>query len=190
MVTWSELLLPIAVSAVFVFIASSIIHMVLKWHNPDYKKFSNEDEVRAAIRRGSPAPGEYMIPHCTHGKDAQSPEAAKKFAEGPIGSMYIRPNGQIQLGPFLMKWVLYTLVVSALVAYIAQFTFEGRNPDYKEVFRLVGTTAWLAYAWGSPSDSIWKGKPWSATFRYLVDGLVYALVTAGTFGWLWPRISD
>jgi hypothetical protein len=92
----------------------------------------------------------------------------------------------MQLGPFLMKWVLYTVAVSALVAYIAQFTLH-QGDDYMKVFRLVGTTAWLAYAWKSPADSIWKGKPWVATFRDLVDGLVYALLTAGTFGWLWPR---
>jgi hypothetical protein len=185
-VTWSQLLLPIALSAVFVFIASTIVHMVVKWHNADYKKLPNEDEVRAAIRKGAPAPGEYILPHCTHGKEMQSPEMAKKWEEGPIGVMYLRPNGPMKLGPFLLNWVLYTLVVSALVAYIAQFTLQ-KGDDYMKVFRLVGTTAWLAYAWMSPADSIWKGKPWSATFRYLVDGLVYGLVTAGTFGWLWPR---
>ncbi len=55
------------------------------------------------------------------------------------------------------------------------------------VFRVVAMSGWLAYSWQGPSDSIWKGKPWSSTFREMVDGLVYALITAGTFGWLWPR---
>ncbi|MDZ4774326.1 MAG: hypothetical protein SGI72_14455 [Planctomycetota bacterium] len=186
MVTWSQLLLPIALSAVFIFIASSIIHMVLKWHNADYRKLANEDEVRVAIRKSAPTPGQYVFPHALDGKDCNSPETKKKFEEGPIGVMYIRPNGQVKLGPFLGSWVLYTLVVSALVAYVAQFTLTS-GADYTDVFRLVGTTAWLAYAWQSPSDSIWKGKPWISTFRCLVDGLVYALITAGTFGWLWPR---
>jgi hypothetical protein len=186
MVAWSQLLLPIALSAVFVFIASSIVHMVVKWHNPDYKKLPNEDEVRAVLRKGSPPPGEYIIPHCLHGKDAASPETTKKFEEGPIATMYIRPNGPMQLGPFLGKWVVYTLVISALVAYIARFSLKP-GAHYMDVFHLVGMCSWLAYSWYSPADSIWKGKPWSATFRYLIDGLVYALVTAGTFGWLWPK---
>ena len=43
-------------------------------------------------------------------------------------------------------------------------------------------SAWLAYAWASPSDSIWKGKPWSVTARAMFDGLVYASLTAGIFG--------
>lgn len=186
MVEWSQLLLPIALSAVFVFLASTIIHMVLQWHKPDYRALSNEDEVRAAIRRGAPSPGEYVFPHCTSSKDMGSPEMAKKFAEGPIGSLYLRPTGPMKLGPFLGQWFGYSLVVSALVAYVAQFTFKS-GANYMDVFRLVGICAWFAYAWASPADSIWKGKPWSATFRYLVDGLVYGLVTAGTFGWLWPR---
>ena len=186
MVTWSQLLLPIALSAVFVFIASSIIHMVLKWHNPDYRKLKNEDEVSAAIKKGAPSPGQYIFPHCLDGKDAASPEMAKKFAEGPVGVMYIKPHGQMKLGPFLMKWVLYTVVVGALVGYVARFTLKT-GATYDDVFRLVGTCAWLAYAWSMPSDSIWKGKPWSSTVRSLIDGLVYALITAGTFGWLWPR---
>ncbi len=35
-------------------------------------------------------------------------------------------------------------------------------------------------------DSIWKGVPWMVTFKNVVDGVVYGLVTAGVFGWLWP----
>jgi hypothetical protein len=186
MVDWTQLLAPIALSAVFIFIASSILHMALKWHNADYKKLANEDEVRAVIRKGSPAAAEYVIPHCMDGKDARSPEMMRKFEEGPLAVIYIRKPGPIQIGPFLMKWVIYTLVVSALCGYFARFTLPP-GVDYMKVFHVVGMAAWLAYSWQGPADSIWKGKPWVSTFRYMVDGLVYALITAGTFGWLWPR---
>jgi len=186
MITWSQVLLPAALSAVFVFIASSIIHMVLKWHNPDYRKLANEDEVMKAIGKGSPTPGQYIFPHCLDGKHASTPEMGKKFADGPIGVLYVKPNGQMKLGPFLVQWVVYTIVVGILVGYVARFSLKV-GATYEEVFQLVGMCAWLAYAWSMPSDSIWKGKPWSSTARSLVDGLVYALITAGTFGWLWPR---
>jgi hypothetical protein len=186
MVAWSDLFLPIALSTVFVFFASSIVHMVLKWHNPDYHKLSNEDEVRAVIRKGAPQPGEYVIPMCKDAKDMQDPAMVQKFAEGPNLSMWIRKPGKVELGPFLMKWVVYTLVVSCLCAYFARFTV-GANADYMRVFHVVGMAAWLAYSWQGPADSIWKGKPWISTFRYMIDGLFYALVTAGTFGWLWPK---
>jgi hypothetical protein len=45
----------------------------------------------------------------------------------------------------------------------------------------------MAYGLGNLSNSIWKGQPWSMTIKEVIDGLVYALLTAGTFGWLWPR---
>ena len=186
MISWTALLLPALISAVLVFFVSSVIHMMLKWHNPDYRKLPNEDDVRAVIRKGAPTPGQYIVPHCTHGKDAQNPETMRKFEEGPIACIYIKPNGMIKLGPFLGKWVVYTLVVGLLAGYVARFTLLPGAP-FLNVFRVVGTAAWLAYAWQSPADSIWKGKPWIVAFRDMVDGLVYALITAAVFGWLWPR---
>lgn len=183
---WHLLVVPALVAAVLVFVASSIIHMVIQWHAPDYKKFSNEDEVRAAIRRGNPTPGEYSLPHCKGGKEMADPAMQRKFEEGPLGSVYLRPNGPIKLGPFLGAWVLYTIVIGLLVGYIG-WSVLPRGASYLKVFQVIGASAWLAYAWGSPADSIWKGKPWTSTFRYLVDGLVYASLTAGAFAWLWPR---
>ncbi len=186
MVEWTQLLLPIALSAVFVFIASTIVHMVLQWHKPNYQGLSNEDEVCKAIRRGNPSPGQYIFPHCNSTKDMGSPEMMKKLTEGPVGMVWLKRAGPMKLGSFLGKWFGYVLVTSALAAYVARFTFHAGAP-YMDVFHLVGVVSWMAYAWYSPADSIWMGKPWSATVRYLVDGLVYGLVTAGTFGWLWPR---
>lgn len=186
MVDFTQLFLPIVLSAVLVFIASSLIHMVVKWHNPDYRKLSNEDDVRAAIRKGGASPGQYIFPHCKDGKAMKDPEVMKKFEQGPVGMMFVRRSGKVNLGPFLGQWVGYTLVIGVLVAYMAHATLKFGDP-YLPVFRVVGTTAWLAYAWQGPADSIWKGKPWISTFRELVDGLVYACLTAGTFAWLWPR---
>ena len=54
------------------------------------------------------------------------------------------------------------------------------------VFRLTGTAAFLGYALTNVTNSIWKGVSWGVTAKFLFDGLVYALVTAATFGWLWP----
>lgn len=186
MVTWTQLFLPILISAVLVFIASTLIHVVIKWHNPDHKKLPNEDEVMAAIRKGSPAPAQYIFPHCLEGKDKNSPEMQQKFREGPVGVMFIRPSGEIKIGPFLGAWFCYTIVVSILAGYMAQFILPA-GTEYMKVFRIVGTASWLAYAWQGPSDSIWKGVPWISTIKSIVDGLVYALLTAGTFAWLWPR---
>jgi hypothetical protein len=186
MVSWNDLLIPILLSAVFVFVASSLIHMVIKWHNPDYRRLANEDEVRAAIRKGSATPGQYVFPHCLDGKQMQEPAMQQKYVEGPIGVLYVRPNGPPRLGPFLLQWIVYTLAVGAIAGYLARATLTV-GAAYLPVFQVVGASAWLAYAWQSPADSIWKAKPWSVTFRGMLDGLIYAALTAGTFAWLWPR---
>ena len=55
------------------------------------------------------------------------------------------------------------------------------------MFRFVGASAFLAYTVALWQNSIWLKRAWSSTLKHTFDGLVYALVTAGTFGWLWPR---
>jgi hypothetical protein len=185
LVPYSELVLPILLAAALVFVASALIHTAIKWHNADYKKLPDEEAVRAAIRKGSPGPGEYLVPHCLEGAEARTPEMQKKFEEGPVGTIWLKAPGPIQLGPFLGKWFVYVLVVSAVVAYLAHAVMPA-NPPYLFVFRVTGTTAWLAYSWQGPGDSIWKGRPWSASLKYLLDGLIYACLTAGSFAWLWP----
>ena len=145
MVLYPQLLVPILLAAVLVFVASAMIHMVLRWHNADYGKLANEDEVGAAIRKGAPAPGQYILPHCTDPKLAATPEMTRKYEEGPVGMLWLRPPGALNLGPFLGKWFVYCVLVSALVAYLARISLSpGAEP--LAVFRFVGTSAWLAPA--------------------------------------------
>ena len=184
-IEFTQLLLPALVSAVLVFIASSLIHMVVKWHAGEYRTLPNEDEVRAAIRKSSPGPGKYVMPFCKDSKEMGSPEMERKYAEGPNVVMYVRENGAVKLGPFLGKWFAYSLVVSLLAGYLARASVPA-GAEYLHVFQIVGAASWLAYAWAIPADSIWVGKPWSSTFVYMIDGLIYAALTAGSFAWLWP----
>ncbi len=74
MVTIGSLWLPILVSAVLVFIVSSILHMVLKYHARDFIKLPNEDAVRAAIRSGNPEPRMYLIPYMADYSELKTPE--------------------------------------------------------------------------------------------------------------------
>jgi hypothetical protein len=179
-------MLPIVLSAVLVFVLSAIIHMVLKYHNSDYKRLPNEDAVRAAIRSGNPEPRQYIIPYAAEMKECGTPEMQQKFAEGPVGVLYLRRPGPPTMGPALTQWFLFTLVVSLFVAYVAALAIPP-GAEYLHVFRIVGAAAFLAYAVGPIPASIWTGKPWAVAAKEVFDGLLYALVTAGTFGWLWPR---
>ncbi len=186
MVSLGALALPIVLSAVLVFVLSSLIHMVLGYHASDYTKLPDEDGVRAAIRRANPAPKQYVIPHASGGADMKSPEFQQKIAEGPVGVLTIRPTGETGMGKALGIWFAFTLVVSVMVAYVASSTLP-RGTDYLKVFQVAGTTAWLAYSFGQLPASIWMGKPWSIAVKEVFDGLLYGLGTAGIFGWLWPR---
>ncbi len=186
MVPITALWLPILLSAVIVFVASSIIHMVLPIHKSDYRKLPEEDRVLDAMRAAGVTPGRtYHFPYTTH-KEMKSPEAVERFKRGPVGLLTVIPSGPPAMGKFLGQWFLYCLVISVFVAYV---TGRTRSPDtpYLEVFRVAGTTAFLAYAAAQIQDSIWKGQSWSVTFKHVFDGLIYGLLTAGTFGWLWPR---
>jgi hypothetical protein len=186
MVALAELWMPIAVSAVAVFLVSSLVHMVIKWHAADYKGLPNEDQVRDVLRKAGLAPGSYNFPYCKGMKDMASPAMVKKYNEGPVGQLVIRPNGDPAMGKYLGAWFLYCVLVSCFLAYLAAHTV-ARGTAYLEVFRVVGTAAFLVYGLSQLLDAIWKGQRLSATFKYIADGLVYALVTAGVFGWLWPR---
>jgi hypothetical protein len=185
MVALSALWLPILLSAVIVFVASSILHMVLPYHKSDYKKLPEEEKVLASLRPLGLSPGLYHFPHCTH-KELKTPETQEKFKQGPVGFLTMYPNGPVNMGKFLGLWFVFCLVVGVFVAYLAAHSV-GPFPPYRHVFRIVGTAAFLAYGVGTLSNGIWKGQPWSMVLKEAFDGLIYALLTAGTFGWLWPR---
>ena len=185
MVALTALWLPIMLSAVIVFIASSIIHMVLPFHRSDYRQLPDEEKLLAAMRPSNLVPGLYNFPFCTHA-NMKSPEVLEKFRQGPVGFLVVRPTGLVNLPKFLIQWVIYCLIVGFFVAYLAGRTVAP-GAHYLVVFRVVGTAAFLSYGLGGLSNGIWRGLPWSMVLKEAFDGLIYGLLTAGTFGWLWPR---
>ncbi|MCE1204552.1 MAG: hypothetical protein LWW79_08095 [Holophagaceae bacterium] len=185
-VSLAQLWIPILLSAVCVFVASSLVHMVLKWHASDYKALAHEDDVRAAIRKEAPAPGQYVMPHCADMKDMGKPEMLAKYQEGPVAMLVVMPNGAPAMGAALGKWFVYTILVAFMAAYLAGRTLAP-GAHYLQVFRVVGVVSFLAYGFGSIQMAIWMGKPWSSVAKDLADALIYGLLSGGAFGWLWPR---
>jgi hypothetical protein len=181
----AALWLPTLLAAVIVFVASSIMHTLLPYHRSDYQKLPDEDKVLPVLRGAGLKRGLYIFPFATH-KEMKSPAAIEKYNQGPVGMMTIAPNGPPVMPKFLGLWFGYCLLVSFFVAYLAAHTVAP-GAYYLRVFRVVGTAAFLAYGLGHLSDGIWKNQTFSFTIKEVIDGLVYALLTAGTFGWLWPR---
>jgi len=184
----SALWLPIVLSAVFVFIASSIVHMALPYHKSDCLKLANEEAVREGVRKANPKPGEYAFPRPESMKEMASPEMVKKYNEGPVGMLIVYPNQLPSMGKALLQWFLYCVFISFVVAYLATLALP-KGLEYSNVFRFIGTAAIVVYATCNATNSIWKGSSWGTTLKFAFDGVIYGLVTAGTFGWLWPNAS-
>jgi hypothetical protein len=185
MVSLTALWLAILLSAVIVFIASSIMHMVLPYHRGDYKQLPDEDKVLASLRAAGVKRGVYMFPFGTH-KDMNSPAMREKQKQGPVGTITVFPTGPVNMPKYLAMWFVYCLIVGLFAAYLAGRTLApGAHP--RAVFRVAGTAAFLAYGVGQLVNSIWAGQPWSITLKHVFDGLVYSLLTAGTVAWLWPH---
>ncbi|MFL5503200.1 MAG: hypothetical protein ACJ77T_10680 [Gemmatimonadaceae bacterium] len=178
--------LPILLSAVFVFIVSSIIHMASPWHKNDYPKLPNEDQFRNALRPLAIPPGDYMVPRPATREELRTPEFAEKVRQGPNVVMTVLPNGPFSMKRNLTQWFLYALVVAALAAVVAGMTLPIGAP-YQSIFNLVAITAFIGFAVALWQMSIWYSRSWATTFKATADGLIYALITAGVFAWLWPR---
>jgi hypothetical protein len=185
MVSVMSLWLPILLSAVFVFVVSSVIHMLLPYHRSDFGKVPSEDDVMDALRRFDIPPGEYVIPCAGSPEAMKSPEFLDKTKKGPVAFMTVLPSGPPAMGKQLIQWFVYCVVVGIFAAYIASRAVAPGG-DYLAVFRFVGCTAFLCYAVALWQNSIWYRRAWSTTLKSTFDSLVYALFTAGTFGWLWP----
>ena len=186
MVYLTALWLPILLSAVVVFLASSIMHMVLTYHRSDYKKLPNEEKLLEAMRNEGVVPGGYHFPYCASPKEMGSPEKVEKYTKGPVGILTVIPNGPPAMGKRLAQWFAFCLVISFFVAYLTGRALSA-GAEYLAVFRMAGTVGFLGYSAAHAVDSIWKGQSWSTTIKHMFDGLVYGLLTGGVFGWLWPR---
>jgi hypothetical protein len=185
MISVVSLWLPILLSAVAVFILSSVIHMVFGYHNTDFKKLPSEDQVGDDLRKANIPPGDFIFPHAADMKERNSQEYKDKCEKGPNGVMTVFTAGKSDMTTSLGLWFVYSLVVGIFAAYVASRALEP-SAHYLAVFRFVGVTAFCSYSLALLQQSIWYKKSWSSTFKSMFDGLLYALFTAGIFGWLWP----
>jgi len=178
--------LPILVSALLVFVVSSIIHMVTPWHKSDFPKLPNEDHVADALRPLALPPGDYLIPRPTTRQEMSSAQFAEKMQRGPVFMLTMMPNGPMSMARNLSQWFLYCVVVGVFAAYVTGRALPAGAP-YLRVFQFVSVVAFGGYALALWQMSIWYRRGWSLTIKATVDGLIYAALSAGVFGWLWPH---
>ncbi len=186
-VSLMQLWLPILLGGIFCWVSSALIHMLLKYHNADYKKLSNEDQVADVIRGGKATAGLYHLPHCSDMKDMNDEAMKQKFIQGPVAMISIFEKGMPPMGKLLGQQLIYFIIACVLIAYVATLSLAPAT-DFMVVFRLVMVISFLAFGYSVIPYSIWLGHPWSNCIRYLLDALIYAVVVAATFAWLWPTV--
>src|SRR5215469_3282648 len=144
MVPLTALWLPILLSAVIVFIASSIMHMVLAYHRSDYCKLPDEERVTDALRSAGVTPGRiYFFPYYSF-KEMKSALVVEKLKRGPAGLLTVLPSGPPAMGKNLLAWFVYCIVIGIFAAYLASRTLAP-GTAYLEVSRIVGTAAFLGF---------------------------------------------
>ncbi|MFI5206706.1 MAG: hypothetical protein ACHQU8_04415 [Gemmatimonadales bacterium] len=184
-----QLWLPIVVAAVIVFITSAVIWMAMPWHKTEFEPLPDEDGLMAVLRKGNVGAGMYLFPFMSGEmrKDKAKMEAhMKKWAEGPAGTVNVVPRGPMSMGKMMAQSIVFYLIVNIFLAYIGAHTVVG-HATYLQVFRVIGTVAFMTYFFGTVPWCIWFGHPWKTQWLQIIDALLMACMTAGTFGWLWPR---
>jgi hypothetical protein len=159
--------------------------MVLGYHRKDYDRLPAEEEILAALRNAGVPPGDYLFPWAGSAAAMKDPAYVEKRKKGPGGLLTVMKDGMPSMAPYLAKWFVYCLVVGVFAAYIAGRALAP-GASYLAVFRFAGCTAFIAYSLALWQNSIWYGRKWTTTLKSNVDGLIYGLLTAGVFGWLWP----
>ncbi len=185
MVPIAALWIPILLSAVIVFVASSIIHMMLRYHWTDFGTLPDENKVMEELRKFNLPPGDYLLPRAGSMKEMGTPEFVEKLKQGPVLFMTVMKSGQPSMAGNLVKWFVYCVVVGVFAAYLTGRAL-GAGAHYLAVFRFAGCTAFVGYSLALWQQTIWFKRSWKTALKSTIDGFIYGLLTGGIFGWLWP----
>jgi hypothetical protein len=161
--------IPILLAAIVMFFASSIAWMLLPFHKHDWAKLP--DQAAAMNALAGVEPGQYLAPH----GDMNAPWFAS-----------ILVQRRVNMGTRLTLWFLNQLLIAALTAYLIYYALPP-EAEYLLVFRIAGTALVLGQIGALFARAIWWGWKWNVVLVEAVEGVVYALLAAGVFGWWWVR---
>ncbi len=178
--------LPTLLSAVFVFFTAVLLQMATKWHQSDYGVLPDEEAFRAAVKPLAIPPGDYTIPVPRDRDAMKSPEFVKKVEEGPRVMMTVFPNGMAGMGSMLVYQFIYVLFVSWFAGHFALRVLGPAAHDH-DIIHTVWGFSFAAYGFALWPLAIWYRRSLKTTIKANVDAFIYAVITALTFVWLWPR---
>lgn len=175
--------MPILITTIVLFVASFLAWVVMPHHKPDVRRWPDEERLMQFIRESGAGPGEYLFPLIDQ-KDMNEDWAKQRYGQGPWGMVHVWP-AQPNTPRNMLVTVSYFLVVTVLVAYVGVAALAP-GASFGEVFRLIGTTAILAYCAGGILHEIWFTRPLRAKIMNFVDGLAYGAITGLVFALMWP----
>ena len=177
--------LPILLSAVLVFLAAFAMWVVLPHHRTDFRPLPDEEALMGTLRSQGVEPGMYSFPWQER-EEGHTESYLEKVRQGPVGILLVaRPETRLTMTPALVQSFVYYVVIGTFVAYLGWHAL-GPGAPYLQVFQVVGTGAILAHAGAILPKAIFFSFSWSSAWKEVLDGVVYGLLTAGVFGWLWP----
>jgi len=182
-----ELWLPIVLSAIALFFASFLAWTVLPHHKPDWKKIPDEASFMEKIKAMNIPPGMYIFP-MVKAEEMKDPEKKRLLEGGCQGTLNLWP-GPPNMGVNMALTVLYFLLVSLFVGYLAAFSVEP-GEEFARVFQIVATTGVLAFCAGGVLNDIWFRKTPRAMLMNFVDGVAYAAILGVIFALLWPGAAE
>ena len=112
----------------------------------------------------------YRFPYGNTTAEMTTPAFVAKMKTGPVGTMTIRPSGELPFGKMMGQWFVYSLLIAVLVAYITGRTRAPGAP-FLYVFRVSGAVAFCCYVVAHWQNWIWWGRSTRFTLTYSVDGL-------------------
>jgi hypothetical protein len=183
-VSLNALWLPILLSAVGVWFASFLIWAISPLHKKDWKGLPDENAFAAAIKGLAIPPGNYGFPHAADNKACRDPEFKKKWTEGPAGMLSVWPT-KTAMGPKMLLTFIVYILMGVFIAYIGSLALMP-GADQKSVFRLVGAAGILGYCFSFLPNAIWFNHTPRAIVQCVIDGVIYGLITAAVFAFMWP----
>lgn len=181
-----DLWLPILLAGVATHVASTLAWMVLPHHKPEWKKLPAEDELLGLLDAHQSPAGQYMFRFCEDSAQMNSDEFKRKLQGGCKG-MLVLWDTPLNMGKAIGLTVAYFLLAAFLIGYIASIAFAPGETDKLDIFALVFTAGVLCHALGPYPAAFWFRQKTAMT---VVDGLVFALITAGIFTLLWPGVAS
>ena len=99
----------------------------------------------------TPGPA-YFFP-CFSFKEMKSAPVIEKMKRGPVDLLTVLPSGPPAMGKNLSQWFLYCVVVSIFAGYLSGRLLSP-GTAFLQVFRIIGTVAFLGYGAAHAQESI------------------------------------